>query len=256
MATALACGLLAGSMAVVDVAAADDAEDVSASSVISYYGPYEGYESIDEWSDVVAGKKEQRMEYLNGIIGQMNGRDDVDWDDERLVAIKIRQDIEHVYSVATADALKSDLGDFEGAVGSAIEERDVEIAAEEEAARIAEEEAAAAAAAEYYDYSNYYDYGYSGGGGYHPSRGLTPESGVNYYGDQKETYYSSNVLRHYQTDSWTVDDEGFYREGDYYVVAANDGQYSNGDTFEGSKGTCIVRDSGCSYGTTDYYVAW
>jgi hypothetical protein len=125
-------------MAVIDVATADDAEDVSASSVISYYGPYEGYESIDEWSDVVAGKKEQRMEYLDGIIDQMNGRDDVDWDDERLVAIKIRQDIEHVYSVATADALKSDLGDFEGAVGDAIEERDAEIEAEEEARRSAQ----------------------------------------------------------------------------------------------------------------------
>ena len=134
-----------------------------------------------------------------------------------------------------------------------IAERDAEIEAE----RIAAEEAAAAeaaAAAAYYD-SGYYG-GYSGGGGYNPTGGLTPQSGVNYYGDQRETYYSSNVLYHYQTSQWQVDDEGFYREGDYYVVAANDGQYQNGDTYEGSKGTCIVRDSGCDYGTTDYYVAW
>lgn len=29
-----------------------------------------------------------------------------------------------------------------------------------------------------------------------------------------------------------------------------------GTTFEGSKGTCVVLDSGCSEGVTDYYVNW
>ena len=265
MAAALACGLLAGSMAVIDVATADDTEDVSASSVISYYGPYEGYESIDEWSDVVAGKKEQRMEYLDGIIGQMNGRDDVNWDDERLVAIKIRQDIEHVYSIATADALKSDLGDFEGVVGDAIEERDAEIEAEEEAARIAEEEAAAAAAAEYYDYSGYYDYGYSGGGGY-ASSGDLRSAGVLDNGDgTRLTWYSQRVLsggglsalngngRHVDGDT------GYIMDGDGYVAVASS-DYSQGTVVdlpalgEGVQGK--VYDSGCSSGTIDVYTDW
>ena len=85
------------------------------------------------------------------------------------------------------------------------------------------------------------------------SSSLTRESGVNYYNDRKETYYSSNVLYHYRTDEWTVDEEGFYRTDEgYYVVAASD--MPQGTTFEGSKGTCIVLDSGCDEGTTDYYV--
>lgn len=85
--------------------------------------------------------------------------------------------------------------------------------------------------------------------------GLTQQSGVNYYDGRTETYYSSNALYHYRTNEWTVDDEGFYRTDDgYYVVAASD--IPQGATFEGSKGICIVLDSGCSEGITDYYVAW
>ena len=87
-----------------------------------------------------------------------------------------------------------------------------------------------------------------------PSSGLTQQSGVNYHDGRTETYYSSDVLYHYRTPEWTVDEEGFYRTDEgYYVVAASD--MDQGATFEGSKGTCIVLDSGCSAGTTDYYVA-
>ena len=85
--------------------------------------------------------------------------------------------------------------------------------------------------------------------------GLTKSSGVNNHNGRRETYYSSNVLYHYRTSEWTVDSEGFYRDSNgYYIVAASD--MAQGTTFEGSKGTCIVRDSGCAGGTTDYYVAW
>ena len=92
---------------------------------------------------------------------------------------------------------------------------------------------------------------YSGGNG----SGLTKRSGVNYYDGRRETYYSSRVLHHYRTDEWTVDDEGFYRDSQgRYVVAASD--KAQGSTFQGSKGECVVLDSGCSAGTTDYYVNW
>jgi hypothetical protein len=88
-----------------------------------------------------------------------------------------------------------------------------------------------------------------------PSDGLTPQSGVNYHDGRTETYYSSNVLYHYKTSEWTVDDEGFYRTDDgYYVVAASD--MPQGTTFETSKGTAVVLDSGCSEGVTDFYVSW
>ena len=86
------------------------------------------------------------------------------------------------------------------------------------------------------------------------SGSLTMASGVNYYGGRRETYYSSNVLYHYLTPTWTLDSEGFYRDGDNYVVAASD--MPQGTTFPCSKGTCIVLDTGCPAGTTDYYVAW
>ena len=86
------------------------------------------------------------------------------------------------------------------------------------------------------------------------SGSLTKASGVNYYGGRRETYYSSNVLYHYLTPTLTLDSEGFYRDGDNYVVAASD--MPQGTTFPCSKGTCIVLDTGCPAGTTDYYVAW
>ncbi len=99
-------------------------------------------------------------------------------------------------------------------------------------------------------------YSWNSGSNYDiPSDGLTPQSGVNYYDGRTETYYSSNVLYHYRTNEWTVDNEGFYRTDEgYYVVAASD--MEQGTTFEGSKGTCVVLDSGCSEGVTDYYVQW
>lgn len=85
--------------------------------------------------------------------------------------------------------------------------------------------------------------------------GLTKSSGVNNYGGRRETYYSSNVLYHYRTSEWSLDNEGFYRTSEgYYVVAASD--MTQGTTFNCSKGTCMVLDSGCAAGTTDFYVAW
>lgn len=95
------------------------------------------------------------------------------------------------------------------------------------------------------------------GSGSHISSGsgLTESGGVYYFNGRRETYYSSNALYHYRTSEWTLDSEGFYRTDEgYYVVAASD--MEQGTTFEGSKGTCIVLDSGCAAGTTDYYVGW
>lgn len=87
------------------------------------------------------------------------------------------------------------------------------------------------------------------------SDGLNSFTGVNYHEGRTETYYSSNVLYHYRTPEWTLDDEGFYRDSEgRYVVAASDMEH--GTVFQGSKGECIVLDTGCNAGITDYYVAW
>ena len=90
---------------------------------------------------------------------------------------------------------------------------------------------------------------------YYPSEGLNAFTGVNEHDGRTETYYSSNVLYHYRTNEWWLDEEGFYRTDEgFYVVAASD--MEQGTTFEGSKGTCIVLDTGCDAGITDYYVNW
>lgn len=142
-------------------------------------------------------------------------------------------------------------------------EKEEEASKEKEEEIIAEEELAQTEVPveEYYYNDNQYnyDYTYTDNSNYNdysiPSSGLTPQSGVNYYDGRTETYYSSNVLYHYRTNEWTVDNEGFYRTDEgYYVVAASD--MPQGTTFEGSKGTCIVLDSGCAEGVTDYYVSW
>lgn len=131
-----------------------------------------------------------------------------------------------------------------------------ELAAMRDAANQKKKEAEEAAArARTISYSNRGNS--SGGGAYYGGNtgGLTRQSGVNYYNGRRETYYSSNVLYHYRTPEWTVDSEGFYRDSQgRYIVAASD--MAQGTVFQGSKGTCLVADSGCAEGTTDYYTQW
>ena len=82
---------------------------------------------------------------------------------------------------------------------------------------------------------------------------LNAYDGVYEFGGRLETYYSSDVLYHYRTDEWEVDENGFYRTAEgYFVVAASD--MPEGTVFMGSMGPCQVLDSGCDAGVTDYYV--
>ena len=85
--------------------------------------------------------------------------------------------------------------------------------------------------------------------------GLTASKGVNYHNGRRETFYSSNVLYHYRTPEWTVDEYGVYRDSDgYVVVAASD--LDQGSEVDTSFGTGKVYDSGCASGTTDIYTNW
>lgn len=100
----------------------------------------------------------------------------------------------------------------------------------------------------YYEEPSYTEY-------YYNESGLTPQSGVNYYNDRKETYYSSNVLYHYRTEEWTVGSDGVYRDSDgYVVVAASDIPF--GETVDTSFGMGKVYDTGCAAGVTDIYTNW
>lgn len=105
--------------------------------------------------------------------------------------------------------------------------------------------------------------GYSGGDWYADYSAAYNSDGPSrtmpgWHDGRKETYYSSNVLYHYRTGEWTVDDEGFYRTDEgYYVVGVSMGDYALGDTFEGGKGTCYVADFGWTdEPITDYYTNW
>ena len=128
----------------------------------------------------------------------------------------------------------------------------VRIAAEQqEKAEQAESEVAAED--EYYE-EEWVDYGYSVGYvGYRGDPdGLNNFNGVYEYDGRTESFYSGQAV---YTNDLTVDDDGFYRTDEgYYAVATSSGDYSIGDTFEGSMGTCVVVDDGASPGVTDYYV--
>ena len=81
--------------------------------------------------------------------------------------------------------------------------------------------------------------------------GLTKQAGVNYYGDQKETYYNLNMSRvvsnaqgnGLQGEYW-VREDGAKMFGDYVIVAANQEVHPYGSTIETSMGTGIVLDTG------------
>lgn len=134
----------------------------------------------------------------------------------------------------------------------AINERVAEIIAEYEAEQAALEAEQAAEEAYYYE-PTYYAPTYSGVQG-NPD-GLNSFVGVIEYDGRRETAYSSNVLYHYRTSEWTADEQGFYHDSEgRYVVAASD--MEQGTVFQGSMGECIVLDSGCDAGVTDYYVNW
>ena len=218
----------------------------------------EGHETLEDWAKALSDLKTSTNDRVNHAREELGRFPDADFH-------SISDDLDRVSDMIASARMISDCNAVSGELNS-IESRVSEFVAgeqkkAEEAAAAAQEEASEYSENEYEyvgDNGSYqYDQGYYPSGYSYPSDGLTPFTGVNNYDGQLETYYSSNVLYHQDTSNWTVDDEGFYRTDEgYYVVAANDGQYSYGDTYEGSKGTCQVLDSGCAYGTTDYYVNW
>ena len=212
----------------------------------------EGYESEETWSKALNDSKTQQVQGCDVLLTDYR---DVLFDEEVAKVEKLKSDIQESTSF---EQLKPHSLDVSSCRETA-ETRQAEKVAAEEAEAAAIEEAAQTVAYNYdynygYNYTPTYDYSVSTAS-YADGDGLTKSSGVNYYDGRRETYYSSNALYHYRTGEWTIDDEGFYRtsEGNY-VVAASD--MSQGTTFEGSKGTCEVLDSGCAAGTTDYYTAW
>lgn len=183
------------------------------------YPDYEGYNNAEEW---LSALREKRAEF-NGLSAEA----------QELYAGIITED-----EIAKLDELEQAC--LKGHNFADIEEKENQI---NEIVDVIESRVPSVS------YSSA-DSGYYGDGS-----GLTKAGGVNYFDGRRETYYSSRVLYHYRTSEWTLDNEGFYRDSaGRYVVAASDKSF--GSTFQGSKGECIVLDTGCAAGTTDYYTAW
>ena len=86
---------------------------------------------------------------------------------------------------------------------------------------------------------------------YYSTSGLTASGGVNYHGEQKETYYNLNMEQvvtnaqeaGIQGEYW-VREDGVKMYGEYVIVAANLDVHPRGSTVETSLGTGIVLDTG------------
>lgn len=94
------------------------------------------------------------------------------------------------------------------------------------------------------------------GGNYSGSYNNFRSAGVLYDSGYRYTYYSSNVLYHYNTANWDLGDDGIYRENGRVVVASD--AYPNGTVLNTEMfGECIVRDCGVGRSDTlDVYTAY
>lgn len=190
---------------------------------------HDGYASVDSWNQV----KQEKIDTFNSLKEEIHNLGSyidsetmAELDGIDTTTFKYIEDIENQITKFT------------------------EVKTQAEQAKATAEADAKRRAMTYQQTSSSTNYSYGGNGS-----GLTKQSGVNYHNGRRETYYSSNVLYHYRTPEWTVDSEGFYRDSNgNYVVAASD--MPQGTIFQGSKGNCIVADSGCASGTTDYYTKW
>ena len=103
---------------------------------------------------------------------------------------------------------------------------------------------------EYYE-EECYEYSYS----YYESDGFMRDGVRAGVDSVTETWYPERAGRHYRTDEWHMDDEGYYRTAEgYYVVASND--YPEGTVINTSKGEAQVLDDGTYSGNVDFYVGW
>lgn len=190
---------------------------------------HDGYASVDSWNQV----KQEKINTFNSL----------------------KEEIHNLGSYVDSETM-AELDGIDTTTFKYIEDVENQIAkftevkTQAEQAKATAEADAKRRAMTYQQTSSSTNYSYGGNDG-----GLTKQSGVNYHNGRRETYYSSNILYHYRTPEWTVDSEGFYRDSNgNYVVAASD--MPQGTIFQGSKGNCIVADSGCASGTTDYYTQW
>lgn len=154
----------------------------------------------------------------------------------------------------TGALLRIKMDEIEQHVAEIIAEYEAEQAALEAELEALEEEQAAYYEPTYYDYVSsgiyYAEYSdaYNEDGPSHTMPG--------WYDGYLETYYSDTVARHYMSDQWTVDDEGFYRDQDgRYIIGVDIAEgIELGTVVDTGKGEAIVMDYGSGAHVHDFYV--
>lgn len=207
----------------------------------------ENYLSVDTWKKDYAAKYNELNELaddVDSLEAYVEEEFEIDWDS--LVYIKdVQSKIDELVSIKNA-----------------AQERKVE------AERIAAERAAAERAAREAQVATYTATNYSGsvpndGGGssYSGSSGgkLTAQGGINYYNNQKETYYNldmSGVISNAQSQgiegNYWVRDDGVKMYGDYVIVAS---QLPKNTIIETSLGPGLVLDY-CPSNSVDIATNW
>lgn len=80
-------------------------------------------------------------------------------------------------------------------------------------------------------------------------------TGVNYYNGYRETWYSSQVARHYRINEWVQDENGYWKtQTGLFVVASQ--EYNQGAIISTSMGQAQVLDYCETPGVIDFYVSW
>lgn len=155
----------------------------------------------------------------------------------------------------TGALLRIKMGEIEQRVSEIIAEYEAEQAAIE-----AEQQAVWEAEQAYYE-PVYYDYAPSSGIYYAEYSDAYNEDGPSHtmpgwYDGYLETYYSDTVARHYMSDQWQVDDEGFYRDQDgRYIIGVDIAEgIELGSVVDTGKGEAIVMDYGSGAHVHDFYV--
>ncbi len=191
----------------------------------------EGYDDFKTWWEELQEKRKSYEGVTEDIIAELDGY----FSDEEISALQ-EKELKIINARCFAD-LDQYIEEYEALVQPAVEKKN-------------EAEASKGYSSSGGSGSSYSGGNYSGNYSNFRSAGVLYDSGYRY------TYYSSNVLYHYNTANWDLGDDGIYRENGRVVVASD--AYPNGTVLNTEMfGECIVRDCGVGRSDTlDVYTAY
>ena len=191
----------------------------------------EGYDDFKTWWEELQEKRKSYEGVTEDIIAELDGY----LSDEEISALQ-EKELKIINARCFAD-LDQYVEEYEELVQPAVEKKN-------------EAEASKGYSSSGGSGSSYSGGNYSGNYNNFRSAGVLYDSGYRY------TYYSSNVLYHYNTANWDLGDDGIYREKGRVVVASD--AYPNGTVLNTEMfGECIVRDCGVGRSDTlDVYTAY